>query len=183
MRVIFVTSNEGKYREVKEIGREYGVEVEWIREEYLEPQGSDLEEIARRSAEMLSEKLKEPFFIEDSGLFIEALNGFPGPYSSYVFKTIGNKGILKLMEGVENRNAYFLAVIAYFDGEKVLTFKGRVDGRIAEEMRGDKGFGFDPIFEYNGRTFAEMGDEKNLVSHRRKALDEFFGYIAGQSGK
>ncbi len=177
MRVLFVTSNEGKFKEAKSIGEKYGIEVEWLKEEYLEPQGNDLEEIAKKSAELLAEKIREPFFIEDSGLFIEALNGFPGPYSSFVFKTIGNEGILKLMEGVENRKAYFLAVIAFFDGKKVLTFKGKVEGRIAEEMRGDKGFGFDPIFEYSGRTFAEMGEEKNEVSHRRRALEEFFGYL------
>lgn len=179
MRVIFITSNEGKFKEAKSIGERYGIEVEWRREEYLEPQGSDLEEIARKSAELLAERIKEPFFIEDSGLFIPALNGFPGPYSSFVFKTIGNEGIIKLMEGVKNREAYFLAVVAFFDGEKVLTFKGKVDGRIAKEMRGDKGFGFDPIFEYNGRTFAEMGEEKNEVSHRRKALEALFSYLKG----
>ncbi len=177
MKVYFVTSNEGKFREVKEIGKKYGIEIDWIRREYLEPQGSDLEEIAKISAQLLAEEIREPFFLEDSGLFIEALKGFPGPYSSYVFKTIGNEGILKLMNGVEDRRAYFLAVIAFWDGEKVLTFKGRVDGRIATEMRGDKGFGFDPIFEYNGKTFAEMGEEKNEVSHRRKALESFFEYL------
>ena len=174
MKVYFVTSNEGKFREVKEIGKKYGIEIDWIRREYLEPQGSDLEEIAKISAQLLAEEIREPFFLEDSGLFIEALKGFPGPYSSYVFKTIGNEGILKIMNGVEDRRAYFLAVIAFWDGEKVLTFKGRVDGRIATEMRGDKGFGFDPIFEYNGKTFAEMGEEKNEVSHRRRALESFF---------
>ena len=177
MKVYFVTSNEGKFREVKEIGKKYGIEIDWIRREYLEPQGSDLEEIAKISAKLLAEEIREPFFLEDSGLFIEALKGFPGPYSSYVFKTIGNEGILKLMNGVEDRRAYFLAVIAFWDGEKVLTFKGRVDGRIATEMRGDKGFGFDPVFEYNGKTFAEMGEEKNEVSHRRKALESFFEYL------
>jgi XTP/dITP diphosphohydrolase len=177
MKVYFVTSNEGKFREVKEIGKKYGIEIDWIRREYLEPQGSDLEEIAKISAQLLAEEIREPFFLEDSGLFIEALKGFPGPYSSYVFKTIGNEGILKIMNGVEDRRAYFLAVIAFWDGEKVLTFKGRVDGRIATEMRGDKGFGFDPIFEYNGKTFAEMGEEKNEVSHRRKALESFFEYL------
>lgn len=178
MKVLFITSNEGKFKEAKSIGEKYGIEVEWRKEEYLEPQGNDLEEIARKSAELLAEKIKEPFFIEDSGLFIPALKGFPGPYSSYVFKTIGNEGILKLMDGVEERNAYFLAVVAFFDGKEILTFKGRVDGRIAKEMRGDKGFGFDPIFEYDGRTFAEMGDEKNEVSHRRRALEELFRYLA-----
>ncbi len=177
MKVYFVTSNEGKYREVKAIGESYGIEVGWIRMKYVEPQGDDLEEIARMSAENLRKEINKPFFLEDSGLFIEALKSFPGPYSSYVFKTIGNEGILKLMKGVEDRRAYFLAVIAFWDGREIRTFKGRVDGRIAEEMRGDKGFGFDPIFEYKGRTFAEMGEEKNEVSHRRRALEEFFKYL------
>ncbi len=177
MKVYFVTSNEGKFKEAREIGSKYGVEVKWLRKEYLEPQGNDLEEIARLSAELLAKEIEKPFFLEDSGLFIPALKGFPGPYSSYVFKTIGNEGILKLMEGVEDRRAYFLAVVAFWDGEKVLTFKGRVDGMITKEMRGDKGFGFDPIFEYNGKTFAEMGEEKNEVSHRRKALEKFFEYL------
>ncbi len=177
MRVYFITSNEGKFKEAREIGNKYGVEVEWLKKEYLEPQGNDLEEIARLSAELLAKEIEKPFFLEDSGLFIPALKGFPGPYSSYVFKTIGNEGVLKLMEGVEDRRAYFLAVVAFWDGEKVLTFKGRVDGTIAREMRGEKGFGFDPIFEYNGKTFAEMGEEKNEVSHRRKALEKFFEYL------
>ncbi|RLI86820.1 MAG: non-canonical purine NTP pyrophosphatase, RdgB/HAM1 family [Archaeoglobales archaeon] len=177
MRVYFVTSNEGKFVEVREIGKMYGVDVEWLRRRYLEPQGSDLREIASLSAKILSNEIEKPFFIEDSGLFINALKGFPGPYSSFVFKTIGNEGILKLMEGVEDRKAYFLAVIAFWDGEKVLTFEGKVEGLISREIRGKMGFGFDPIFEYNGKTFAEMGDEKNEVSHRRRALEKFFEYL------
>ncbi|AEA46205.1 XTP/dITP diphosphatase [Archaeoglobus veneficus] len=174
MELTFITSNEGKFREAEQIAAKYGISLKWKKMSYLEPQGSSLEEIASLSAEMLSKELKETFFIEDSGLFIEALKGFPGPYSSYVFKTIGNEGILRLMDGVEDRRAYFLAVIAYFDGSEVQTFTGRVDGEISTEMRGSGGFGFDPIFLYNGRTFAEMGEEKNAVSHRRRALEGFF---------
>ncbi len=181
MEVIFVTSNEGKYREARAIGENYGIEVGWMQLEYLEPQGSDLVEIARKSAEILSKDMTSPFFLEDSGLFIDALKGFPGPYSSYVFKTIGNEGIIKLMEGVENRKAKFIAVIAYWDGKEVRTFTGEVEGRISEEIRGDKGFGYDPIFEYNGRTFAEMGEEKNEYSHRRRALEKFFEWLSSQS--
>lgn len=175
--MLFVTSNEGKYVEVKKIGERYGIKVEWKKMKYLEIQGSDLVEIAKKSAELLSNEIREPFFIEDSGLFIEALNGFPGPYSSFVFKTIGNEGIIKLMKGEKNRKAYFLAVIAYFDGSNIHTFVGRVDGRISEEIRGDKGFGYDPVFLYGNKTFAEMGDEKNEVSHRRRALEKFFEYV------
>ncbi|HDM60168.1 MAG TPA: non-canonical purine NTP pyrophosphatase, partial [Archaeoglobus veneficus] len=112
MELTFVTSNEGKFREAEEIAARYGIKLKWKKMSYLEPQGSSLEEIAKLSAEALSKELKEPFFLEDSGLFVEALKGFPGPYSSYVFKTIGNEGIVKLMDGVENRKAYFLAVVA-----------------------------------------------------------------------
>ena len=176
--MLFITSNEGKFIEAKKIGGRYGINIEWKRMEYLEPQGNDLIEIARKSAELLAEKIKEPFFIEDSGLFIEALNGFPGPYSSFVFKTIGNEGIIKLMKGIKNRKAHFIAVIAYFDGKNVHTFIGRVDGEISEKIRGTKGFGYDPVFLYGDKTFAEMGDEKNEVSHRRKALERFFEWYA-----
>ena len=178
MRILFITSNQGKFEEAREISRRYGFNIEWLRKEYEEVQGSDLEEIARKSAELLAVQIKEPFFIEDSGLFVDALKGFPGPYSSYVFKTIGNEGILKLMEGLDNRKAKFVAVIAYFDGNDVSTFKGEVSGEIAMEKRGEKGFGYDPIFEYEGRTFAEMGEEKNEVSHRRKALEGFFSSLS-----
>ncbi|MCS7121537.1 MAG: XTP/dITP diphosphatase [Archaeoglobaceae archaeon] len=176
--IYFVTSNEGKYREVLAIAKKYGLEFEWMKEKYVEIQGKDLEEIARKSAEILSEKMKDKkFFLEDSGLFIEALNGFPGPYSSYVFETIGNEGIIKLMKGVKNRKAYFKAVIAYWDGKEIRTFTGIVEGEISDEIRGSYGFGFDPIFLYSGRTFAEMREEKNEVSHRRRALEKFFEWL------
>jgi len=177
----FVTSNEGKFREARAIAENFSIQIEWIKMEYEEPQGFNLEEIAIKSAEKLVGKIKAPFFIEDSGLFIEALNGFPGPYSSYVFKTIGNGGILKLMEGVPNRRAYFKSVIAYFDGSKITLFDGVVEGRISSEIRGNKGFGFDPIFLYGDKTFAEMGEEKNRVSHRRRAFEKFFGSVSKAS--
>jgi XTP/dITP diphosphohydrolase len=68
--------------------------------------------------------------------------------------------------------------VAYFDGEEVKTFSGEVHGKIALEKRGEKGFGYDPIFEFDGKTFAEMGEEKNEVSHRRKAIENFFSSIS-----
>ncbi len=176
-KILFVTSNEGKFKEVRAIAEKYGINVEWFKRKYLEPQGDNLEEIARISALNLAKEIKEPFFIEDSGLFINALNGFPGPYSSYVFKTIGNEGILKLMEGIEDRSAYFKAVIAYFDGKDVHIFTGIVEGKISKEIRGTMGFGYDPIFLYGDKTFAEMGEDKNKVSHRRKALEAFFSWL------
>jgi len=178
-KVLFITSNKGKYTEVKKMGKKYGIEVIWHQEEYYEPQGSNLQEIAQASARVVSNQLKKPFILEDSGLFIEALNGFPGPYSSYVFKTIGNEGIIKVMDGIIDRKAYFLAVVAYFDGKDVHLFEGRVDGEISNEIRGEKGFGYDPVFLYGSKTFAEMGDEKNEVSHRKRAVENFFSWLSG----
>ncbi|RLE72114.1 MAG: non-canonical purine NTP pyrophosphatase, RdgB/HAM1 family, partial [Thermoprotei archaeon] len=122
-----------------------------------------------------------PFFVEDAGLFVEALNGFPGPYSSYIYKTIGCEGILKLLEGVDNRKAYFLSVVALrAPGLGDVVFKGKVNGIIANEMRGEKGFGFDPIFIPDGceKTFAEMNiEEKSRYSHRGKALRKMGKWI------
>lgn len=179
--MLFITSNEGKFREASEMAKKFSIDIEWLKMEYEEPQGDDLEEIATKSAKILSREIRRPFFIEDSGLFIESLNGFPGPYSSYVFKTIGNRGVLRLMEGVENRKAYFKAVIAFYDGKEIRTFDGVVHGEISMQIRGEGGFGFDPIFLYGRRTFAEMGEEKNLFSHRRKALEKFFSWLKENS--
>lgn len=176
--VLFITSNEGKYKEVKKMGEDYGIKVIWHQEEYYEPQGNNLQEIAMASARVVSAHLKKPFILEDSGLFIEALKGFPGPYSSYVFKTIGNEGIIKVMDGITERRAYFLAVVAYFDGRDIHLFEGKVDGKISYGIRGKKGFGYDPVFLYGEKTFAEMGDEKNEVSHRKKAIEGFFSWLS-----
>jgi len=119
--------------------------------------------------------------VEDAGLFIDALNGFPGPYAAYAYKTIGNKGLLKLMENIENTKASFHSVIAYYSAElKAPTcFKGEALGEIIkEERRGrrESGFGFDPIFKpaKSNKTFAEMTTvEKNKYSHRAQALRRF----------
>jgi XTP/dITP diphosphohydrolase len=108
--------------------------------------------------------------VDDTAFSIEALNGFPGPYAAYVLSTIGNEGILKLLEGEANRNAYFETAIAIALETGIQVFKGRVDGVIVSP-RGDSGFGYDPIFEVGGRTLAELDRAgKNRISHRARAL-------------
>ncbi|GGM67389.1 non-canonical purine NTP pyrophosphatase [Thermogymnomonas acidicola] len=182
MRIRFVTSNQWKFNEISEACRRKGIEVEWVRMKYEEIQADDTEEIARTSCERVSAQLGSGFFLEDTGLYVGALGGFPGPYSSYVSKTIGNAGLLKLLEGKE-RGAYFLTVIAYFDGTVVRTFRGILEGTIADAPRGSNGFGFDPVFIPSGhsRTLAEMStSEKNMISHRSSALSRFLEYLAGR---
>ncbi|RLF20910.1 MAG: non-canonical purine NTP pyrophosphatase, RdgB/HAM1 family [Thermoprotei archaeon] len=180
----FVTGNKHKLEEVKHILEPYGISVKRVTVDKLEIQSNDLCEIAEYSAKIVAERLRIPVVVEDAGLFIEALNGFPGPYSSYVFKTIGNEGILKLMRGVKNRRARFVSAVAYASPNGfVKVFIGVTEGLISIEPRGEYGFGFDPIFipyEGDGRTFGEMTlDEKSRISHRGKAFRSLAKWLTG----
>ncbi|AIF70402.1 deoxyribonucleotide triphosphate pyrophosphatase [Palaeococcus pacificus DY20341] len=184
MRVLFITSNRGKFEEAKKYLEPLGVELIQKKFEYPEIQASKLEDVVKFGIEWLKDEIDMPFFIDDSGLFIEAFGGFPGVYSAYIFKTLGNEGILKLMDGIENRRAYFESVIGYYNG-KLHIFKGIVHGSIGHEKRGNRGFGFDPIFIPEGfsKTFAEMTtEEKNNISHRGRALSEFSKWLKENLG-
>jgi len=174
----FVTGNIHKFNEARRVLAEYKVAVAMLKIEAVEIQDDNLESIAKASATDAVKKCGLPIFVEDAGLFIEALNGFPGPYSSYVYRTIGTKGILKLMENVDKRDAYFQSAVAFSSPEETpKCFQGKVKGKISMEESGRSGFGFDPIFEPSGgrkKTFAEMTiTEKNEYSHRAEALREF----------
>jgi len=180
LKLYFATKNVHKYLEAREILSEYGLEVERLAVSKVEIQSESLEEIARFAVESI--EASGAVFVEDAGLFVEALKGFPGPYSSYVYSTIGCRGLLKLMEGVRNRKAYFESAVALKlpDG-RILSFEGFVEGVIAEEERGKEGFGFDPVFVPEGqdRTFAEMDRaEKCRISHRGRALRAMADWIS-----
>ena len=133
MKLKFLTSNMHKYNEISAFLGQLGIECQWVKMKYEEIQGESTEEISRDSAVKLSRQMGDKFFLEDTGLYINSLKGFPGPYSSYISKTIGNEGILDLLKNKE-RSAYFLTVISYFDGTNVLTFQGKLDGRIADKI-------------------------------------------------
>jgi XTP/dITP diphosphohydrolase len=175
----FVTTNIHKFNEAREELAKHGITVALLRMEIPEIQDENLEKIAKASAQEAMEKSGLPVLVEDAGLFIEALKGFPGPYSSFVYRTLGTKGILKLMRGTTKRSAYFHSVVAFHSPERnsPKCFHGRVEGEITTKERGNKGFGFDPIFKPkkgSGKTFAEMTTtEKNRLSHRAKALRKF----------
>lgn len=176
-KICVVTSNRHKFDEILEIAKEYGVELEMCEGFKLEFQADSIEDVVSKSAMLAYIFLNKPVLVEDAGLFIEALNGFPGPYSSYVYRTIGIAGVLKLLNGVENRKACFKSAVTLVHGKGIFTSTGEVCGVISTTPRGSKGFGFDPIFVPNGetRTFAEMSiSEKNLYSHRATAVRKVF---------
>jgi XTP/dITP diphosphohydrolase len=183
-KILFITSNKGKLLEAEKLLSPLGYEVEQLEISYPEIQASGLDGVVSFGMEWILKEggIKEPFLIEDAGLFIKALNGFPSVFSAYVFKSIGLDEILRLMEGKEDRNAYFESCIGYYDDKTgIKIFSGKVEGTIVIEKKGDHGFGYDPIFIPEGekRTFAEMTtEEKNKLSHRGESLRrlaEFLG--------
>jgi XTP/dITP diphosphohydrolase len=177
LQVTFASTNQNKYSEVRSILAPRGISAEFAKIELVEVQSDSLEEIAREKAKSAYAKVGRSVIVEDDGLFIDALSGFPGQYSSYVFKTIGNAGILKLLQDSGDRSAHFLSIIAYHDGKDVRLFQGRVEGMIAEKQA-QGGWGYDPVFVPAGADspFAELAN-KNDYSHRRKALEKFAGWL------
>ncbi|SEW13141.1 XTP/dITP diphosphatase [Natrinema salifodinae] len=181
MAIRFVTGNDGKVREARDYLE--GIEsVEQLAYDYTEVQSDSLAEIATRGAREAFEHLgsDEPVLVDDAGLFVDALGGFPGPYSSYVEDTVGVERLWRLAADEENRRAQFRTVLAYADESGTETFEGSVAGTLVAP-RGEGGFGYDPIFEYNGQTMAEMStEEKNAISHRGRALAAFAEWYAGR---
>jgi XTP/dITP diphosphohydrolase len=181
--VYFATGNKHKFEEARFALGKYAIRVVQIKQKGLEIQSNSLETIAKSCVLNATKRFSNPIFVEDAGLFIKALSGFPGPYSSYVYQTLGISGILKLTSCIDDRSAEFRSVIAFCDTSGNLRcFDGVIGGRISSEARGIGGFGFDPIFEpdnENGKTFAEMSvEEKSLFSHRGIALRKFAKWYA-----
>lgn len=179
--IYFVTTNRSKFLEASMLLRKFGIEIAQRAVHYPEIQAETLKEVVSFAVDFID---LDTFIIEDSGLFIHALRGFPGVYSNYVFKTIGLKGILSLMPE-EPRDAHFESCLLFYDGTPRV-FIGSVSGRIAREIRGDYGFGYDPIFIPDGwsRTFGEVTAEvKNQVSHRSHAFLNFAQWYVSREGE
>jgi XTP/dITP diphosphohydrolase len=172
----FVTTNPGKLREARAY---LDAGIEQLDYDYTEIQSDSLAEIAAAGAREAYGEAGEPVIVDDSGLFVDGLDGFPGPYSSYVEDTVGVERTADLALGTDDRRASFRSIVAYADAETVETFPGRVEGTIVSP-RGEGGFGFDPVFEHGEETFAEMDTEqKNALSHRGRALERFAEWYEG----
>ncbi len=191
MRIAIASSNPHKIQEIRDILSGLPVEIVpasslGVDMSQVEETGDTLEENALLKARYLYERTGLPSLADDTGLFVEALNGEPGVKTARYAGEDANseRNIQKLLQnlkGKENRRAHFRTIIAFIDETgKAHLFEGRVDGEITEEPMGDKGFGYDPVFYYPpaGRTFAQMDDsEKNRVSHRYRALQKFREFL------
>jgi len=175
--VWFLSGNVDKFREASSILAPFGVGVRHLKRPKVEIQDPRLENIARFALKEALVDHRKPTVVEDSGLFIEALGGFPGPYSSFVYETIGLKGILALVRRHQRRRAFFQSTIAFGSPSiEPQIFTGKVRGRIARRVTGKSGFGYDPIFIPDGsqKTFGQTGlSFKNANSHRARAFRRF----------
>jgi len=177
VKLTIVTGNAHKAAEVAAFFAG-AAEVTHVALDLPEHRSDDVGEIARGKAQYAYEELKTPVMVDDTGLFIDALNGFPGPYAAFVLNTLDNTGILKLMEGVHDRSARFTTAIGFADETGIRVFKGTVEGQITHAPRGGGGFGYDPIFAVGEKTLAELPlEEKSRISHRARALAAFHDWF------
>ena len=173
-KVTYVTGNWAKIASAKQILEPLGVEVENIKMETTEIQANGVEEVAAYSAKEASEKLKCNVLKNDTGLFVEALGGFPGPYTHYVDEKLGEDGLLKLLQNETNRKACFIEALAYCEyGKEPVVFKSITNGTIAKEKSGQYGWSWDFIF-------IPEGEEKTMANYPDNERWNFWGVDAYQ---
>ena len=163
MKITYVTGNKYKIELAQRILGPLGIEVCQKKIYCPEIQDNNIENVSKFSAKYAANELQTPVIKNDSGLIIDALNGFPGPYTAYVEDTLTEDGILKLMQGKENRKAYFVEVISYCEPNKEpISFVSKTEGTIALEKRGEFGWSYDRIFIPIGeiKTLAEFNDDE-----------------------
>ena len=185
--ILIATHNAHKKEEIQQILGENFLVTSLtdydIHDEIVED-GETFHANALIKAQYCFEKTGKPSLGDDSGLVVDALDGRPGIYSA---RYAGNHDfaknmakVLEELESIENRKAYFITVMCLVDETGVNYFEGRVYGNLTKEIRGEKGFGYDPIFipENHEITFAEMkAEDKNKISHRKKAIEQFLVFM------
>jgi XTP/dITP diphosphohydrolase len=179
-KLCFVTGNPMKFSEARKILSGFGIEVEQKELDIDEIQDRDAERVSRLKAKIAYGLLKRPLFVEDTGLYIKSMNGYPGTLIKHFLGSIGTEGIVQYLNG-KDRSAEAVMVLSYCDAKgKLHTFEGRARGRISEHVAKGYEFAWDRIFipEGTDKTFSELGEsEKNRISQRRKALEKFAAWL------
>ncbi|GAB1314321.1 nucleoside triphosphate pyrophosphohydrolase ham1 [Madurella fahalii] len=177
--VNFITGNANKLGEVKAI-LEPAIQVESQTLDLIEIQGASLEEVTLDKCRRAADLIEGPVLVEDTCLCFSALNGLPGPYIKWFLTSIGHEGLNNLLAAYPDKSAKAVCTFAYSagPGHEPLLFQGVTEGKIVP-ARGPTNFGWDPIFEYEGKTYAEMDKaEKNQISHRGRALAKLQAWFA-----
>lgn len=174
--VYFATSNRGKFAEALEI---LGSRISRKDVEIDEIQDIDVRKVVSAKAREIYKKVRKPVIVEDTGLYINQLNDFPGALIKPLLERLGKEGICRLLDGNNDRRAHIETAIAYTDGKTTRIFNSVTNGIIVSKPRGKNGFGFDFIFQPDGseKVLAEMDiHEKNSFSARGKSFRKFKRY-------
>ena len=179
-KITYVTGNWYKIMCARSILEPLGFEVDNIKMETTGIQANNVEDVAMYSAKEASDKLKCDVLKNDTGLYVEALGGFPGPYTHYVDEKLGEDGLLKLLKGIDNRNACFIEAFAYCEyGKDPVVFKSITKGRIATEKSGIYGWSWDFIFIPDGydKTMGNYPDEERCYIWNTDAYAELVKFL------
>ena len=164
-----VTGNPGKLAETRRI---LGIDLEAEKVDLPEIQSLDMEEVLRAKGREAYRRLRKPLVVEDTGLELAALNGFPGPLVKWMLDAVGAQGIAKTAHALGDPKATARCLLLYVDGQEEILGQGITRGTLVLPPRGDAGFGWDPIFQPDDfqLTYAEIGDEdKDRIGHRGRA--------------
>lgn len=179
-KINYITTNKFKVIVAQENLQPLGIEVVSKSIDCPEIQADTIEEVAKYSSKYASDFLQEDTLKNDSGLVIPALNGFPSAYTKYIDQTLGVDGVLKLMEGIEEREAYFLEVLAYTEyGKEPVTFISKTKGTLSKVKSGENGWSWDFIFipEGHDKTLACYPDNERWKFWDNTAYEELAKYL------
>ncbi len=183
--IVFVTHNIGKMQSAQKYF--HNTKLEIFEHELEEPRSDDLQEIVKQKVLEAYDMVKKPCIAQDSGFYIEALNGFPKSFVNFTLQTLGVEGILKLMNGISNRKCSFKECLAYYDGVQITYFEGNHDGELSEEILGasreekwsDLWYVFKP-YGYD-MTLAEMDEEtrdhREVNEHNKSSFRDFASWF------
>ena len=175
--ITLITGNVGK---IAEISRLLGIEVHSQKVPLPELQATDVREVARAKAQAAYDQLKRPVLVDDTGLYIDAWGELPGALIAWFLDNVGCEGVLKMLQGWDDRSARVVTALGYCDERGVQVFDGELRGSIATELRGENGFGYDPIFVPEGQdqTFAELtSEQKDAISMRALAATKLRDFM------
>ncbi|MCX7880279.1 MAG: RdgB/HAM1 family non-canonical purine NTP pyrophosphatase [Ignavibacteria bacterium] len=200
MKILVATNNKNKQIEILDIFRQKQLQVELIflqdvssSKIEISEEGATIEENALLKAKGVYDIFSIPTIADDTALEVESIGALPGVHTArfagaYATDEENRTKLLNLLEGmpIDQRKARFRTIICYYDGNSAKFFEGVCEGKISTEERGSKGFGYDPIFIPSGYeiTFAEMElEEKNRISHRAKAVENFVKFLKEKLNK
>ena len=175
--IFYITGNKGKAEEVQRFS---GVDLKIKDIDLPEIQSLNQIEVVKAKVEAAYEELQTPVLVEDTSLVFKSLNQLPGTFIKWFLGSIGNEGLCSLLSNHEDRSAVATMIYAFHNGEEINYFEGKLEGRIANEPKGESGFGWNPIFIPSGfdRTLAQLSNEEfEGIAPRKKALEKFKRFI------